>query len=208
MTPRIEPAGTPTGEDVVDRATCLPSPLATDDTSGKPGGMIAAHAVPVPSDSVLAPLYVGAHLLDAFAIHLPTGASDDVEVLTRVALERPAWWIRALTWARDAMMATVGVKSSRAIGAAAAARGLQVIGYLPLLSKSAGELVMGGDDRHLDFRVAALLRTGAAGRRELVVVTVVHCHNWLGRTYLAVIAPFHRTILRANLERAVRVMEG
>src|SRR5580704_11419772 len=29
--------------------------------------MIKAHAVPVPSDSVLAPLYVGADLLDAFA---------------------------------------------------------------------------------------------------------------------------------------------
>jgi hypothetical protein len=41
-------------------------------------------------------------------------------------------------------MATVGVKSSRAIGAAAATRGLQVIGYFPVLSKSAGEMVMGG----------------------------------------------------------------
>jgi hypothetical protein len=170
--------------------------------------MIKARVVPVPSDSVLAPLYVGADLLDAFAIHLPAAASDNLEMLARVAFERQAEWIRALTWARDAVMATVGVKSSRAIGAAAAARGLQVIGYLPLLSKSAGELVMGGDDRHLDFRVAVLLRTGAAGGRELVVVTVVHCHNRLGRTYLAVIAPFHRTILRANLERAVRVMAG
>jgi hypothetical protein len=119
--------------------------------------MIEAHAVPIPSDSVLAPLYVGADLLDAFAIHLPAGASDDTEVLARVAFERQAAWIRALTWVRDTVMATVGVKSSRAIGAAAATRGLQVIGYLPLLSKSAGELVMGGDDRHLDFRVAVLL---------------------------------------------------
>ena len=67
---------------------------------------------------------------------------------------------------------------------------------------------MGEDDRHLDFQVANLLRTGAAGRRELVVVTVVHCRNRLGRTYLAVIAPFHRTILRANLERAWRVDVG
>jgi hypothetical protein len=167
--------------------------------------MIKARAVPVPSDSALAPLYVGADLLDAFAIHLPAGASDDLEVLARALFERQAGWIRALTWVRDAVMATVGVKSSRAIGAAAAARGA-VIGYFPLLSKSAGELVVGEDDRHLDFRVAILLR--AAGGRELVVVTVVHCHNRLGRTYLAVIAPFHRTILRANLERAVRVMEG
>jgi len=169
-------------------------------------GMLEPHAVPVPSDSVLAPLYVGADLLDAFAIHLPAGASDDPEVLSRVAFERQAAWIHTLTWVRDTVMATVGVKSSREIGAAAATRGLQVIGYFPVLSKRAGEMVMGGDDRHLDFRVSVLVRTDAQGRRELVVVTVVHCHNWLGRTYLAVIAPFHRTILRANLERTVRML--
>ena len=185
----------------------LLSPLAAEGTLGKIAGMIRAHAVPVPSDSVLAPLYVGADLLDAFAIHLPAGASDDIEVLARITFERQAGWIRALTWVRDAVMTTVGVKSSRAIGVAAAARG-PVIGYFPVLSKSAGELVVGADDRHLDFRAAILLRTVAAGGRALVVVTVVHCHNRLGRTYLALIAPFHRTILRANLERAVRVMEG
>ena len=170
--------------------------------------MIEAHAVPIPSDSVLAPLYVGADLLDAFAIHLPAGASDDPEVLARVAFERQAAWIRALTWVRDAVMATAGVKSSRAIGAAAATRGLQVIGYFPVLSKSARELVMGGDDRHLDFRVGVQQRPGVPAGRELVVATVVHCHNRLGRMYLAAIAPFHRTILQANLERAIRVMEG
>jgi hypothetical protein len=69
-------------------------------------------------------------------------------------------------------------------------------------------MVMGGDDRHLDFRVAVLVRMDAQGGRELVVVTVVHSHNRLGRTYLAVIAPFHRTILRANLERMVRMLDG
>jgi hypothetical protein len=169
--------------------------------------MIKAHAVPAPSDSVLAPLYAGADLLDAFAIQLPAGANDDLEVLARAGFERPAGWIRALTRVRDAVMATVGVKSSRAIGAAAAARG-PVIGFFPLLSKSAGELVVGEDDRHLDFRAAILLRAGAVGGRELVVVTVVHCHNRLGRTYLAVIAPFHRAIARASLEQAARVMEG
>ena len=86
------------------------------------GTMIGPHAVPIPSDSVLAPLYVGADLLDAFAIHLPAGASDDPEVLARVAFERQAAWIRALTWVRDTVMATARVKSSRAIGAAAATR--------------------------------------------------------------------------------------
>src|SRR5258705_10629313 len=107
MAPRIEPAGTPTREDAVDRATCLPSPLAADDTLGKAGGIIKAYAVPVPSDSVLAPLYVGADLLDAFAIHLPAGASDDLEVPARPAFERQAGWIRRPAWGRDAGMGPV-----------------------------------------------------------------------------------------------------
>ncbi|MBY5896871.1 DUF2867 domain-containing protein [Rhizobium leguminosarum bv. trifolii] len=168
--------------------------------------MTKARAVPMPSNSVLAPLYAGADLLDAFAIRLPAGASDDLEVLARAGFERPAGWIRALTRIRDVVMATVGVKSSRAIGLAAAGRG-PVIGYFPLLSKSATELVVGEDDSHLDFRVTIQLRTDAANGRELVVGTVVHCHNRLGRIYLAMIAPFHRAIARANLEQAARAMK-
>src|SRR5260370_7811979 len=116
MIPRIEPAGRPTREDAVDRATCLPSPLAADDTLGKAGGIIKAHAVPVPSDSVLAPLYVGADLLDAFAIHLPAGASGDLEVLARVAFERQAGGVRALTCVPDPVVATPRSQSSPALG--------------------------------------------------------------------------------------------
>jgi len=37
------------------------------------------------------------------------------------------------------------------------------------------------------------------------VSTVVHCHNLLGRTYLRVIAPFHRLVVKASLDRAARV---
>ena len=57
--------------------------------------MFKAHAVPVPSDSVLAPLYVGADLLDAYAIQLPVGADDDLEVLARGSRSAGARWVRA-----------------------------------------------------------------------------------------------------------------
>jgi len=168
--------------------------------------MTKARAVPMPSNSALTPLYEGADLLDAFAIQLPAGASDDVEVLARAALERQAWWIRALTRLRDVVMSTVGVKSSRAVGLAGAARG-PVIGFFPVLSKSATELILGADDRHLDFRLTIQLRADAANRRELVAGTVVHCHNRLGRIYLATIAPFHRVIVPSSLEQAAKAVK-
>lgn len=160
----------------------------------------------MPSNSVLAPLYAGADLLDAFAIRLPAEASDDLEVLARVAFGRQAGWIRTLTLVRDVVMAPFGVKSSRAVGLAGKARG-PVIGFFPLLSKSATELIVGADDRHLDFRVTIQLCADAENGRELLAGTVVHCHNRLGRLYLATIAPFHRVIVQASLERAVREMK-
>lgn len=166
-------------------------------------GFGKAHQVPVPSSSALAPLYTGADLLDAYAVPLPAGAIDDLETLVRAGFERQAWWIRALTRVRDAAMAPLGVKSSGEVGAAAAARG-PVIGFFPVLSTGAREVVLGEDDRHLDFRIAIMLREGKASDRELVAVTVVHCHNRLGRTYLATIAPFHRVIVPACLEQAAR----
>src|SRR5262249_61806277 len=85
-------------------------------------GMIEAHAVPIPSDSVLAPLYVGADLLDAFAIHLPAGASGDPEVLARVAFERQAAWIRGLTLVVGTVVGTGGAQSARGVRAAAGPR--------------------------------------------------------------------------------------
>jgi hypothetical protein len=166
-----------------------------------------ARAVSMPSAGALVALYKGADLLDAFAIALPPGGDDDLEILARAAFERPAGWIRALTRVRDTVMTGVGVKSSTAIGAEAAARG-PVIGYFPVLSATPTELVVGVNDRHLDFRAAVQLRRAGTGDCELVAATVVHCHNSLGRGYLTIIAPFHRLIVRANLERAVRELRG
>src|SRR5260370_34984333 len=123
MVPRIEAGGTAPPVDAVDRATCLPSPLAADDTLGKAGGIIKAHAVPVPSDSVLAPLYVGADLLDAFAIHLPAGASGDLEVLARVAFARPAGGVRRLAWGRRAGRGAGGRQTASRVGPAHGGRG-------------------------------------------------------------------------------------
>ena len=165
--------------------------------------MSAVRAVPAPPESVLAPLYEGADLLDAYAIDLPPGATGDIGQLTRAVLGQPAGWTRALMRIRDVAMAPLGVKTSAAIARARPVG--ERIHFFPVQARSACELVVGEDDRHLDFRAATLLRdtTNRQGR-ELVAITVVHCHNLLGRIYLATIAPFHRLIVRASLARAAR----
>lgn len=164
--------------------------------------MSIVRAVPAPPDSVLAPLYPDADLLDAFAAPLSAGATNDLDRLAHAVLARPAWWMKALMGMRDAAMAPLGVKTSRAIARERNAG--DRIGFFPVQGRTSRELIVGEDDRHLDFRAAILLQDGADGARTLTMITVVHCHNRLGRYYLAVIAPFHRAIVRANIVRAAR----
>ena len=81
--------------------------------------------------------------------------------------------------------------------AAAGAEGAARIDFFRLYEIAGDEAILGEDDRHLDFRVSVQRRSG-----DIVVTTVVRCHNRLGRLYLALITPFHRIVVRSMLQRA------
>ncbi len=73
------------------------------------------------------------------------------------------------------------------------------IGFFPVISRSAEKLVLGVDDRHLDFRLVVEVSELGEGVQEVVASTVVKTHNPFGRTYLEIIKPFHRMIVPAML---------
>jgi hypothetical protein len=163
------------------------------------------HQVPLPAESRIAVLFPGAQLADAYAVALPANAPRDITTLARAVFGNPAPWARSLMRARDAIVSGFGVKTSGQIAAEAKAAGTERISFFPLQSRSEQELIVGEDDRHLDFRASVLLRPRADGSGdELVTTTVVHCHNALGRIYLIAISPFHRLIVRSNLRRAAQ----
>lgn len=163
----------------------------------------AVRAVPLPRESELAGLFNGAHLADAFAITLSAGAPLDIDLLARAFLGDPSPWFRALLACRDALVTPFGVKTSARLRSELRARSAPHIDFFPIISREGHELVIGEDDRHLDFRTSVLLRGAAVdGKHEVVATTVVRCHNSFGHLYLFLIAPFHRLVVRSNLARA------
>jgi hypothetical protein len=75
-----------------------------------------------------------------------------------------------------------------------------MIGLFPIVSETPDRLVAGFNDKHLDFRVVVdVAASGAA--RNVTATTLVKTHNWLGRTYLAIILPFHRLVVRSLLRQ-------
>lgn len=160
--------------------------------------------VPCPRESTIADWLPGADLADAFAMDLTReDAALGIEALARSTLGHPAPRLRALLSIRDKAVRPFGVKSSRQLRQQAQATGADHIDFFRIMSRSRDEIVLGEDDRHLDFRASLLIRSrhDDAGA-ELIATTVVHCHNLVGRAYLFAIAPFHRQVIRSNLAAA------
>jgi Protein of unknown function (DUF2867) len=76
------------------------------------------------------------------------------------------------------------------------------VGLFAVQAIFANELILGLDDKHLNFRVS-VLRSAQDGIEKVTVSTVVELNNLLGRAYLFVIKPFHKLIVRSILQNAL-----
>ncbi len=162
-------------------------------------------ATTLPVGCGIAHLYPSTDLADAYAIELPPGNQASPEQLARFIFSHQAPWALGLMKLRDVLVAGFGLKTSSQLTAKDPASQKQRVGIFKIYSASPQEIVLGEDDQHLDFRLSLYTHPATpAGGRRLVLSTVVHCHNRLGRAYIFVIAPFHRLIVQTSLRRAAR----
>ena len=163
-------------------------------------------SVPLPQESALARAYASMNLADAYSIELPPGASTNPEVLARFIFAHQASWISRLMAVRDALVASFGLKTARHLASLEAESGAGRLDIFKIYSQSPTEIVIGEDDKHLDFRLSVLCSGSSSpgAKRQLTLSTVVHCHNRLGRLYILLIAPFHRAVVQSSLRSAAR----
>jgi Protein of unknown function (DUF2867) len=166
-----------------------------------------ATPVALPAQSGIAHIYTSMNLADAFAIRLPLSASSDPDLLARFIFAHQPSWIGKLTRVRDVIVACFGLKTSKRLATLAGDAKNSRLGIFKIYSTNETEIVLGEDDRHLDFRVSVYCSVAPPpeNARQLTLSTVVHCHNLLGRAYILVIAPFHRMVVKASLRRAATV---
>ena len=139
----------------------------------------------------------GAQFIDAFRVDIGAAAINAREACTRMVLGGPRW-IDTLLRLRNVLVTPFGLKTSGE--GAPAPHGL--IGLFPVIDETPERLVAGFDDYHLDFRIVVDVAGGIASR-QVTSTTLVRTHNLLGRTYLAVIMPFHKLVVRAMMRRIV-----
>ena len=139
---------------------------------------IAIPAAPCADAERILPGYQFADAYKVQAIHGVNAIES-----TRMAFAHMPLWMRVLIGMRNRLGRIVGLKPAPR-------------GGFPVVRESPDQVILGFDDKHLDFRVVVGVGGGFA-----TVTTIVRWHNAWGRAYLAAIMPFHRAI-------AARVIEG
>jgi len=143
--------------------------------------LLAPHARPISVPSGAIHALPGHDFADAYAIAAPDGLGAPA-VVDRMFKAMPGW-ASALMQLRNRLAMVVGLKPAPVSG-------------FPILSQSPTQVILGFNDRHLDFRIVVLVGEGMAS-----ITTLVQRHNWAGRAYLAAVMPFHRLIAPSALSR-------
>lgn len=138
-------------------------------------------AIPAAPSADSERLLPGYQFADAYKV--PALHRVDAIAATRMAFAQGPRWIRGLMGVRNRLGLLVGLKPAPPSG-------------FPVVRQSPDQVVLGFDDKHLDFRIVVEIGGGFA-----TVTTIVRWHNAWGRAYLAAILPFHRVI-------AARMIEG
>ncbi|MCF6315644.1 MAG: DUF2867 domain-containing protein [Marinosulfonomonas sp.] len=137
----------------------------------------------LPSQSMLQTFIQPDDFLDCYRCE----TSIDVEMAAKRAMDFPAWviWLMKM---RNIAVTPFGLRTDLGQG--------ETIGFFPIVMRNDTEIILGFDDKHLDFRISILTDGSHA-----YGATWVRRHNRLGRAYLAVIMPFHVLIMRGAIGR-------
>ena len=162
--------------------------------------------VSLPSESRIVHAYSSTDYADAYSVELPTGASTDPELLARFIFEQPSPVASFLLKIRDVLVGGFGLKTAKHMSLNAE-NDVTRIAIFRIYSVSQAEIILGEDDKHLDFRVSVLCsdQQPQEGNRRVTLSTVVHYNNCFGHLYFFVIAPFHRLLVQSGLRRAARL---
>src|ERR1700730_7660382 len=170
--------------------------------------MYAVECEVPPGSALSRELIEHAYYRDAYRVPLRRRELGVVDVFFAIFAHHPQW-MKLLLIVRNKLVALIGlngstasevldikIRSHYAVG--------EKIGRWRIFALGENEVVGGGDDKHLDFRVSVLKAT-EGDETSVVVSTVCAVHNLAGKIYLFFVVPRHRYGVRKLMTNALAV---
>lgn len=124
-------------------------------------------------------------------------------------------WIDGLFTIRNKIVGLFGLKTSgnttgrqKQLDNFKCEKGEQ-LGLFKVFDKTDNEIILGEDDRHLNFRVSLLLDKfeGKTKQKNLTITTTVKFNNSFGRLYFLPVRLFHKLIVPTMLKGIIKQIE-
>lgn len=77
------------------------------------------------------------------------------------------------------------------------------INLFTVLIRNESEIVMGHDDKHLNFRTSILVDRE---EQKVYLTTIVQFHNWGDRLYFMPVKPVHKILIKSQFEKKMKLM--
>ncbi|MGE4433974.1 MAG: DUF2867 domain-containing protein [Bacteroidales bacterium] len=178
---------------------------------------IASKRFDIPESSFLKNDQKSFHYIDSFQSQNVTIKTDyDIIRIGRLFLTSGPKWADRLMLIRDKVVGVFGLKTSEQLTAEANCPDnykFQVgeqLDIFKVYAKTENELVLGDDDKHLNFRVSLLLDCNNADieKKRIRITTTVEYKNIFGRIYFLPVKPIHQIIVKKTLENMIKKIES
>lgn len=160
--------------------------------------------VPIPHDCSLLDRFQTVYFCDAYQTSL-SKPNLSVQDAYEAVFAHPPGWVKGLMKIRGLVASALGLKhmddAVLAQDQGTPYRVGQRVGIFSVQSIEPNELIVGDDDKHLNFRIS-IYRSSANGAQVLTLSTAVEIHNKVGKFYMLAVTPFHRFIAKSMLQKA------
>lgn len=162
-----------------------------------------ARKTTIPSISNIFEESSGYDYKDSFCYPLQRNDVETWELVAAFFMSVPKW-VDSLMWLRNRLVSLFGLKGGGIDPAQLKPPYLegQQIGVFKILMLSENEVVLGEEDRHLDFKTSLLIRQDADN--ELVISNIVRLNNVLGKFYFSIVKHVHQLIVLMIIKRMAK----
>jgi len=170
----------------------------------------------LPNNSILNASHKEFHYLDSFQGTLTDVGNKFTSVdVGKAFFSSGPKWVGKIFTLRNNIVSIFGLKTSgnitnreRQLANFKCEPGEQ-LGLFKVFAKTENEVILGEDDKHLNFRVSLYLeqQTNGTKKKNLIVTTTVEFNNWFGRLYFLPVRPFHKLIVPTMLKGIIEELE-
>lgn len=122
------------------------------------------------------------------------------------------YWVDQLFFLRNRIVRLFGLKVSsgsknKAIEEFKGNEG-ERLGLFKVYKRTEDEIIIGENDKHLNFRVSILLQNVETDKKSITISTIVVFNNWFGRLYFFPVKLFHKLIVPIMLKSILKDLKN